>query len=226
MERAMSKIKAKELLSGRWANAVGAVALFFIVAAFGNAILAILPFIGFILGGLLAYYFKLSFNKYCVKLNETDERVKYNECFLDALTFFKTMGAQILTGIVVFIIPFIIIMVGMFQMMSSFDGTFGMVIVVIGFIVELIFAIYYSLTFFTIPFIFIEDDEIGVIDGIKRAMAISKGFKWKYFVFLLSFIGWYLLACITFGIGLLWLSPYFVLSTFLFYKHMTEKKTI
>ena len=226
MERAMSKIKAKELLSGRWANAVGAVALFFIVAAFGNAVLAILPFIGIILGGLLAYYFKLSFNKYCVMLNETDERVKYNECFLDALTFFKTMGAQILIGIIIFIIPFIIIMVGMFQMMSSFDGTFGMVIITIGTIVEFVFAIYYSLTFFTIPFIFIEDDEIGVIDGIKRAMSISKGFKWKYFVFLLSFIGWYILACVTLGIGLLWLAPYFVLSTFLFYKHMTEKKTI
>lgn len=226
MERAMSKIKAKELLSGRWANAVGAVALFFIVAAFCNLVLGIVPFIGIIIGSLLAYYFKLSFNKYCVKLSETDERVKYNECFLDALTFFKTMGAQLLTGFVIFIIPFIIIMVGMFQSMSSFDGTVGMVIVSIGVLVELIFAIYYSLTFFTIPFIFIEDDEIGVIDGIKKAMAISKGFKWKYFVFLLSFIGWYLLACITFGIGLLWLVPYFILSTYLFYKHMTEKKTI
>lgn len=45
-----------------------------------------------------------------------------------------------------------------------------------------------------------------------RAMELSKqmmdGEKWNTFVLQLSFIGWYLLCSITFGIGFIFLEPY------------------
>ena len=46
----------------------------------------------------------------------------------------------------------------------------------------------------------------------RRAMELSKqmmdGEKWNTFVLQLSFIGWYLLCKITFGIGFIFLEPY------------------
>ncbi len=48
--------------------------------------------------------------------------------------------------------------------------------------------------------------------GIRKAMKISRimtnGYKGDLFVMALSFAGWLFLACLTGGIGLLWLLPY------------------
>ena len=45
-----------------------------------------------------------------------------------------------------------------------------------------------------------------------------KGKKGDYFVLMLSFIGWAILACFTFGIGMLWLYPYIQVSLVSFYE--------
>lgn len=220
MERVESKIRAKELLNGRWANAVGATALFCVVPCFISFIMSLLiPLIGGIVGSLFVMYMMLCLTKYCIKLTEEEGRIKYGECFLDALTFFKMLGAEILVSIIMFLIPVIIIMIGSIIMITS-SYLIGSIILTLGMIVAVVLSILYTLIFFTLPFIFIENDEVGVIEAIKRAMAISKGFKWKYFVFLLSFIGWGILATLSLAIGWLWLRPYLILSTFLFYKHM------
>lgn len=215
MERAESKVRAKELLSGRWANAVGAVFIFFVVLALAASILNIVPILGWVVAAILGYYFKLAFNNYCIKLTRTDEKIKYNDCFVGGSVLFKSIVSQFLIGLIVSIIPIVFFVIGGFSE--------SIVILTIGMLIELIISIYCTLTFFTLPFIFIEDSEIGIVEGIKKAMAISNGFKWKYFVFLLSFIGWSILASIALGIGWLWLTPYLTLSTYLFYKHMIRE---
>ncbi|MBQ7153494.1 MAG: DUF975 family protein [Clostridia bacterium] len=43
------------------------------------------------------------------------------------------------------------------------------------------------------------------IDGSR---AMMKGNKWKLFCLDLSFIGWYIVGCLAFGIGMLWVLPY------------------
>lgn len=215
MERAESKVRAKELLSGRWANAVGAVFIFFVVLALAASILNIVPILGWVVAAILGYYFKLAFNNYCIKLTRTDEKIKYNDCFVGGSVLFKSIVSQFLIGLIVSIIPIVFFVIGGFSE--------SIVILTIGMLIELIISIYCTLTFFTLPFIFIEDSEIGIVEGIKKAMAISDGFKWKYFVFLLSFIGWSILASIALGIGWLWLTPYLTLSTYLFYKHMIRE---
>ena len=212
MERIESKIRAKELLKGRWGNAVGATLVFGVVPYIISFLLNFaIPFLGLIICWLFSTYMILCFNKYCVKLTKEEGKVKYGECFLDASIFFKILGAQILVAIAIFIII----------MVCEFLGYYlGIIILILSNIIVCILSILCALIFFTVPFIFIENSEIGVVDGIKKAMNISKGFKWKYFVFLLSFIGWSILASLFLGIGWLWLKPYLVLSTFLFYKHM------
>ena len=52
-----------------------------------------------------------------------------------------------------------------------------------------------------------------------------KGNKGNCFVLTLSFIGWAILAALTFGIGMLWLMPYIQVSMVCFYEHIINKNS-
>lgn len=70
-------------------------------------------------------------------------------------------------------------------------------------------AIAYSMT----PYLLAEYKNIPATEAIKVSMKITAGRKWDIFVMYLSFIGWYLLGCITFGLVLiLYAGPYMQVS--------------
>nr|MCG0056803.1 DUF975 family protein [Escherichia coli] len=54
---------------------------------------------------------------------------------------------------------------------------------------------------------------------------LMNGYKWTYFLLLLSFIGWGILSIITLGIGLLWLVPYVTTSLGVFYEKLKANET-
>ena len=57
------------------------------------------------------------------------------------------------------------------------------------------------------PYILEEKPELTANQAINRSVAMMKGHKFDLFYLLLSFIGWFILALLTAGIGFLWLSP-------------------
>lgn len=60
-----------------------------------------------------------------------------------------------------------------------------------------------------VPYILAENPDMKPIDAITRSREIMDGNKWNTFVLDLSFIGWYLLSGITFGIvGVFYVYPY------------------
>lgn len=69
-----------------------------------------------------------------------------------------------------------------------------------------------------VPFILAENsNEYGVFvtagDTLSQSWNMMKGKKAEYFIFVLSFIGWFLLSVITAGLaGILYVSPYFTIS--------------
>ena len=50
-----------------------------------------------------------------------------------------------------------------------------------------------------------------------------KGNKINYILLNLSFIGWAILAALTFGIGMFWLTPYIQVSIIAFYRALKPK---
>jgi uncharacterized membrane protein len=82
-------------------------------------------------------------------------------------------------------------------------------------------AISYSMTFF----ILIDNPEISGKDAIKKSKELMKGNKYKYFCFLVRFLGWFLLSILSFGIGFLWLIPYFMVSHAKFYESLISPDT-
>ena len=67
----------------------------------------------------------------------------------------------------------------------------------------LIKGISYSQTFFLLK----DNPEYSALEAITESKKRMKGYKWKFFLMNLSFIGWVFIAIFTLGIGFLWLSP-------------------
>ncbi len=65
---------------------------------------------------------------------------------------------------------------------------------------------YYA--YYLVPYILADNPHIGYDRALKLSMAMTKGFKMEIFVLELSFIGWYLLGFLCFGVGVFFVHPY------------------
>ena len=84
---------------------------------------------------------------------------------------------------------------------------------ILGAILTVLTEITFGMTYFAL----IDGEELSVWQAIKRALKLIKGHKGRFLYMYLSFIGVYLLALLTFGIGLLWVQPYMMQTITLFY---------
>jgi uncharacterized membrane protein len=78
----------------------------------------------------------------------------------------------------------------------------------------------YSQTFFVLR----DRPELSITEAITESKKMMQGYKWKYFLLNLSFIGWAILTFFTLGIGLLWLIPYVSTSLAAFYDKLLESQ--
>ena len=74
------------------------------------------------------------------------------------------------------------------------------------------------------PYILEEHPEISAWDASTRSREMMKGHKFDLFWLYLSFIGWVILCILTFGIGLLWLSPYISAAEIGFYNDLKAEQ--
>ncbi len=74
----------------------------------------------------------------------------------------------------------------------------------------------YSMT----PYILIDNPELSVREALRKSQRMMTGQKFNLFYLQLSFIGWFILACLTGGIGFLWLTPYYQTSQAVFYQNL------
>lgn len=96
------------------------------------------------------------------------------------------------------------------------------IIMLIGMILLVVPGIIFSYMFSQAFFILADDNSKSIIQCLKESAAMMKGYKFKYFVLTLSFLGWILLGCIPFFIGLLWVMPYINVTLASFYLKVKE----
>lgn len=85
----------------------------------------------------------------------------------------------------------------------------------------IIAALGYSMVFL----IYAEDQSLTAMDYLDRSKEMMRGYKWDYFVFGLSFIGWIILSILTFGILLIWTLPYVTVAEVVYYDELKKLKT-
>ena len=66
------------------------------------------------------------------------------------------------------------------------------------------------------------DGETSPMKCIRKSKSLMFGHKWNYFIFNLSFIGWFLLGAFTCGILYIWILPYYQFSLSIYYDELTK----
>ncbi len=89
----------------------------------------------------------------------------------------------------------------------------GVILIFISSIMLYVKQLSYSLSFF----IAYDEPNITAKEAVMKSKNLMQGKRGSYFVLLLSFIGWAILATLTLGIGYLWLLPYMQVATVCFY---------
>ena len=78
----------------------------------------------------------------------------------------------------------------------------------------LLYAIAYNISY--------DNPELSSKACVLKSEVLMKGNRGNYLLLELSFIGWALLACLTLGIGMLWLMPYIQVAAVCFYERVAK----
>ena len=95
------------------------------------------------------------------------------------------------------------------------SDTSGMVILLL--VLGGVACIYFMLSFFLAFYIMIDNPALSAGACLTRSFTLMKGNKIRLLLLNLSFAGWFVLAILSFGIGLFWLVPYYNQSMTNFY---------
>lgn len=116
--------------------------------------------------------------------------------FTNGRTFIRLIGVSLLIGIFVSLWSLLLFIPGIIKSLS------------------------YSQTYLLLK----DHPEYSLLEAITESRKRMNGYKWKYFLLNLSFIGWGILCLLSFGIGFLWLSPYISTANATFYNELINKQ--
>ncbi|MFA5528052.1 MAG: DUF975 family protein [Peptostreptococcales bacterium] len=187
------RAKARMKLAGNWATAIGITLLLAVIANAAGGSAYIFPFIGGVFSLFINSAVYMGTIIFCLNLLETNKAV-----FMDGFKGFeyilKATGAVALTSMFIFLWSLLLVIPGIIKSYS------------------------YSQTLYILA----ENPDMKIMDAIYESRRMMNGAKGKLFILHLSFIGWFLLSVITFGVGFLWLIPYFSVSMAAFYLYIKD----
>ena len=167
--------------------------------------IALAIILGIISGGVLAFITELlalplyiGFISYILSLTR-EEEVSLTDIFQD----YKKIGLIIVTLIISY------------------------VFIIFGYILLIIPGIMIAFSLVMVGYLLADSKETSISEArniIRESIEMMNGYKLDYFIFELSFIGWYFLGAITFGIAYIYVIPYFTFANTLYYQRLKEKR--
>ncbi len=167
--------------------------------------IALAIILGIISGGVLAFITELlalplyiGFISYILGLTRKEE-VSLTDIFKD----YKKIGLIVVTLIISY------------------------VFIIFGYILLIIPGIMIAFSLVMVGYLLADSKETSISEAkniIRESIEMMNGYKLDYFIFELSFIGWYFLGAITFGIAYIYVIPYFTFANTLYYQRLKEKR--
>lgn len=114
----------------------------------------------------------------------------------DAALYFKVIGMYVLTAVYTFLWSLLLLIPGIIK----------------------------SIAYSQVYFVSKDHPELGPKQAITQSRKLMNGKKGKYFLMILSFIGWGILGVITLGIGFLWIVPYYTAALASFYEGLHKRE--
>lgn len=93
-----------------------------------------------------------------------------------------------------------------------------LVIFLISIVTLCIGGLIFSLAYSMVAFVIKDNPNLTAKEALQKSRYMMRGHKWELFVLYLSFIGWFIVGLITFGIGFLWIAPYIYTAKAHFYE--------
>jgi uncharacterized membrane protein len=129
---------------------------------------------------ILGYILEVGGKKYFLKASEKDVNLSYlGFCFSDG-RYWKVIGAMFLRAVYTILWTLLFIIPGIVK----------------------------SYAYRMVPYILADNPGIGSDRAIQLSNEMTNGEKLDMFVLDLSFLGWYLLGALLFGVGILFVNPY------------------
>lgn len=180
MNRAELKAKAKEQIKGK----IGILLVIsLIIAAIGALvawIVGLIPYVGKVIAPLVVGpAFSLSLVRVMLGIT-AGVGPKVGDAFCGFDDYWSALKLHLLSGLYIFLWSLLLVIPGIIKTYA------------------------YSMS----VYILAENKGKSARECIKESVAMTMGYKVDLFVLGLSFIGWGLLSCITFGIALIWVMPY------------------
>ncbi|MBU3159991.1 DUF975 family protein [Clostridium frigoris] len=97
-------------------------------------------------------------------------------------------------------------------LMGLFTFLWTLLLIIPGIIASLGYSMSY--------YIMVDNPELSASDALDRSKRMMNGFKFELFGLWCSYIGWFILGIITFGIGFLWITPYYETAKANFYQDL------
>lgn len=167
--------------------------------------IALAIILGIISGGVLAFITELlalplyiGFISYILGLTRKEE-VSLTDIFQD----YKKIGLIVVTLIISY------------------------VFIIFGYILLIIPGIMIAFSLVMVGYLLADSKETSISEAkniIRESREMMNGYKLDYFIFELSFIGWYFLGAITFGIAYIYVIPYFTFANTLYHQRLKEKR--
>lgn len=129
----------------------------------------------------------------------------------------------IITEAILFILRLIGLapVIGAYVIISYYDELtmylIALGLLILGGILTIVIDVTFGMTYFAL----IDGEELSVMGAFKKALQLIKKNRLRFFYMQLSFIGMYLLVLLTFGLGLLWVEPYIMQTSTVFYLDIT-----
>jgi uncharacterized membrane protein len=96
----------------------------------------------------------------------------------------------------------------------------AILLLIIWCVAAVILIVILELSFAMAPCLLLDNQQMNAGQALRASRKLMKHRKGKLFRLLLSFLPWVLLALCTFGIGELWILPYFMTSEICFYEQL------
>jgi len=192
MDRVAIKTHAKEQIKGK----IFTLLAIYIIVALALGVIGVIPAVGGIAGIIVAGPIAYAFSKIYLAITKKGIEPKIEDIlagFKDD-NFGRTFIAYLRYEVFVFLWGLLFIIPGIIKSIS------------------------YSQMYFLLA----ENPKMDAGTAQRKSMEIMEGHKWEFFVLQLSFIPWYLLVGITFGIASIYVTPYVSTANAEFYNKLKK----
>lgn len=220
--------EARKSLTGKWGKAALATLVFFVIDYVISFVLNLVPAIGAIASTIISVPLSFGFIVVVMAKLKRGEEISYIEFFKNGFDKFAKVWQVTLWIFVKMLAPIVVAIVGAVVMtsgvtMSVAESSTGSVLTILGvvvYLVGIIWAIPRAYSYKLALYIINDNPDMLAKETVEKSAEIMNGHRWEFFWLQLTFIGWAFLACLTFGIGMLWLIPYIQVSTVAFYDNL------